>query len=245
MVGGAGKKRKITVDDVVVARNEHASVFDLSEANVGAIARKLGATPTAVRRVMRESVKGFADAAFERLSGRKAAATDPLSMLQAVFGPGPRGGAVNAREAAKKLGVAPGTVRRWAAGTQKPSADHFKKLRSAAQRATATPSGRKRVAQGFRSTGKGSAATQFGGTVWVKGYQGPHEKNARTGEYESYGAARPRTVRMSVSPADVDRILDAYEKGLNDLKDVLTDLYSTKVVSNWEFLSIDDFGVDI
>lgn len=239
-----GKRRRITADDVVAARDEHASVFDTSAANVNAIAKQLGATPAAVRQAMRESVKGFADVTFERLTGRKAAANDPLSMLQAVFGPGPRGGAVNAKEAAKELGVATGTVRRWAAGTQKPSANHLKKLQSAAKRATQTVRGRKRVTQNYRKSGKGTAATQFGAYVWVTGYQGPHVDKDRDGKPNSYANVRWRTVRMRVSPADVDSLLDAYEKGLDDLKDVLTTLYQ-KEVADWEFLTIDDFGIDV
>lgn len=239
-----GKKRKITADDVVAARDEHASVFDTSAANINVIAKRLGTTAAAVRQAMRESVKGFGDVAFERLAGRKAAADDPLSMLQAVFGPGPRGGAVNAREAAKELGVAPGTVRRWAAGTQKPSAGHLKKLQGAAKRATQSVRGRKRVTRTYRNSGKGAAATQFGGYVFVTGYQGPHVEKDREGKPNSYGSGRWRTVRMKVSPKDVDDLLDAYEKGLDTLKDVLTELYQREI-AEWEFLTIDDFGIDV
>jgi hypothetical protein len=240
MVRRRRQERAITADDVA----EHGSVFDTSATNVNTIATQLGVSATSVRRAMRESVKGFADKAFERLSGRKAASeTSPASMLQAVFGPGPRGGAVNAAAAAKKLGVAPGTVRRWAAGTQKPSADHLKQLQNAAKRATGTPSGRRRVAQGYRSSRQGRQATQRGGTVFVTGYQGPRAKDDE-GKEISYGSTRWRTVRMTVDPADIDTLLDAYEKGVEQLKNALTKIYD-RTVAEWEFLTIDDFGIDI
>ena len=64
-------------------------------------------------------------------------------MLQAVFGRGPRGGAVNARAAAQSLGVSPGTVRRWAAGTQNPSPGRLAAIRQAARRTTTTKRGRR------------------------------------------------------------------------------------------------------
>jgi len=239
MARGARKDRKINADDIA----EHGSVFDSSAGNVNSVAKKLGVSQTAVRRAMRESVQGFADKAFEQLAGRKAAVEgNPLSMLQSVFGPGPRGGAVNAKAAAKALGVAPGTVRRWAAGTQKPSADHLKGLKNAVKRVTQTKRGRRGVTQGYRNTRKGRQAAQQGGTVWVTGYQGPSVVD-RDGKPTAYGSSRWRTVRMTVSPADIDKILQAYENGLEDLKEALTEIYD-RTVAEWEFLTIDDFGID-
>lgn len=233
------RDRRVTADDIV----EHASVFDSRAATVNSVAARLGVTAAAVRRAMRESVQGFADKAFEQLAGRAAAVeNNPLSMLQAVFGPGPRGGAVNARAAAKALGVAPGTVRRWAAGTQKPSADHLTVLKNAVKQVTGTRRGRRGVTAGYRTTAAGRQACQRGGTVWVTGYQGPSVLD-RDGNPTSYGSNRWRTVRMTVSPADIDALLAAYEKGVDDLKRELTAIYD-RTVAEWEFLSIDDFGIE-
>lgn len=239
MVRGGRKDRKVDADDIA----EHGSVFDSSAGNVNSVAKKLGVTPNAVRRAMRESVQGFADKAFEQLAGRKAAVgNDPLSMLQSVFGPGPRGGAVNARAAAKALGVAQGTVRRWAAGTQKPTADHLKGLKNAVKRITQTKRGRRTVTQGYRGSRKGRQAAQQGGTVWVTGYQGPSVVD-RDGTPTAYGSNRWRTVRMPVSPADIDKLLAAYENGIGELTEALTEIYS-QTVADWDFLTIDDFGID-
>jgi len=48
---------------------------------------------------------------------------------------------------------------------------------------------------------------------------------------------------MTVSPADIDKLLQAYENGLEELKEALTEIYD-RTVAEWEFLTIDDFGID-
>ena len=229
-----GPKKKITVDDIVGC--ELGSAFNTDPSYVGAVASKLGVAPAEVRAVMDQASRSWAATAFERFTGRKPPNLDnPRSMLQAVFGRGPRGGAVDTKAASKKLGVAPVTVRRWAAGTQKPSADHLKALKNAARRVTGTKSGRRRSTQGFRSSSKGRKALTGGGssTVWVTGYQGPYP----------YAHLRWRTVRMDVTPDQIEDMLAAYEDGgIDGLTEWLTERYDREV-GGWEFASIDDFGI--
>ena len=87
--------------------------------NVDRAARGLGVSKTEVRQAIRQAEAAQSNTFLRRISGRREAdsaeGTSMRGMLQAVFGRGPRGGAVNARAAAQSLGVSPGTVRRWAA----------------------------------------------------------------------------------------------------------------------------------
>ena len=113
---------------------------------------------------------------FRRISGRReadsAGGTSIRGMLQGAFGRGPRGGAVNARAAAQSLGVSPGTVRRWAAGTQNPSPGRLAAIRQAARRTTSTKRGRRTASADFRSSAQGSQALRGGSKIWVSGEQG-------------------------------------------------------------------------
>ena len=113
---------------------------------------------------------------FRRMSGRGEAdvaeGASTRGMLQAAFGRGPRGGAVNAKAAAQSLGVSPGTVRRWAAVTQRPSPGRLAALRWAARRSTTTKRGRRAATSDFRSSAQGRQALCGGSKIWVSGEQG-------------------------------------------------------------------------
>ena len=113
-----------------MARNRRRSRIDASDlagygsvangtVNVDKAARGLGASKTEVRQAIRQAEAAQSNTFYRRISGRREAdaaeGTSMRGMLQAAFGRGPRGGAVNARAAAQSLGVSPGTVRRWAA----------------------------------------------------------------------------------------------------------------------------------
>lgn len=224
--------KKVDADDVATAGG---GLYDTSEDNVAVIAAELKASPVAVRKVMAQAAQERASAMFAGISGR--AAPDegsPRSMLQAVFGRGPRGGAVNAAAAAKSLKVSVNTVRRWAAGTQKPSPQRLKKLKSAARRLTRTKTGRRKATDACRSRRRRRPGAD---TVWVTGWQGPADE---------YASERYRTVRMDVSPEDIDALLDAYEQeGDAKLHEWLTNHYRNNDwggVDGWVFHSIDAFG---
>ena len=84
--------------------------------DVDRAARGLGASKTAVRQAIQQAEAAQSNTFFRRIAGRRAAdAAEGRSvqgMLQAMFGRGPRGGAVNAKAAAQSLGVSTTTVRR-------------------------------------------------------------------------------------------------------------------------------------
>lgn len=185
-------------------------------------ARRLGVSKTAIRDVIATAKQAFSDKVFRSLSGRNEAdssqTASPKGLLQAAFGRGPRGGAVNAKDAAERLGVSVGTVRRWAAGTQQPSREHLLSLRSAVRRVTSTKGGRKAATDAFRNSAAGKAA-QRGDRIGMSVYahQGPTIK--------STGYSRDRTIFHRVEATDVEEMLRAYEeRGSDGFRDWLCDM---------------------
>ena len=117
----AGRRRsRITAGDLAGYGSVSNGTVDIDRA-----ARGLGASKTEVRQAIRQAEAAQSNTFFRRMSGRGEAdvaeGASTRGMLQAAFGRGPRGGVVNAKTAAQALGVSPGTVRRWSAGTQRPS----------------------------------------------------------------------------------------------------------------------------
>src|SRR6478736_5500821 len=143
--------------------------------NVDKAARGLGASKTEVRQAIRQAEAAQGNTFYRRISGKTEAdsteGTSIRGMLQAVFGRGPRGGAVDARAAAQSLGVSPGTVRRWAAGTQQPTPGRLASIRQAARRVTTTKKGRRGATADFRASTKGGQALKGGSKIWVSGEQ--------------------------------------------------------------------------
>ena len=105
-----------------MARNRRRSRIDASDlagygsvangtVNVDRAARGLGVSKTEVRQAIRQAEAAQGNTFYRRISGRREAdsteGTSIRGMLQAVFGRGPRGGAVNARAAAQSLGCLP------------------------------------------------------------------------------------------------------------------------------------------
>ena len=208
--------------------------------DVDRAARGLGASKTEVRQALRQAEAAQSNTILRRISGRREADSaegrSVRGMLQAVFGRGPRGGAVNANAAARSLGVSPGTVRRWAAGTQKPSTGRLAAIRAAARRATTTKRGRRTATSDFRSSAQGSQALRAGSKIWVSGEQG-------VGGYDQ-GYARDRRVATDISPEEIDALLRAYEEGGDrGLRDWLKEFFDDKYVAGWDFVTIDDFGI--
>lgn len=208
--------------------------------NVDRAARGLGASKTEVRQALRQAQAAQSNTFYRRISGKSEGdsteGTSMRGMLQAAFGRGPRGGAVDARAAAQSLGVSPGTVRRWAAGTQKPSPSRLASIRQAAQRVTTTKSGRRSATADFRASTKGSQALKGGSKIWVSGEQG-------VGGYEQ-GYARDRRVATDISPSEIEAMLRAYEDGGDSgLRDWMTQFFDDKYVDGWDFVTIDDFGI--
>ena len=208
--------------------------------NVDRAARGLGASKTEVRQAIRQAEAAQSNTFYRRISGRREAdfadGASLRGMLQAVFGRGPRGGAVNAKAAAQSLGVSPGTVRRWAAGTQRPSRGRLAAIRQAARRVTTTKRGRRAATADFRTSTQGSQALRAGSKIWVSGEQG-------VGGYDQ-GYARDRRVATDISPEEIDALLRAYEDGGDrGLRDWLKEFFDDKYVAGWDFVTIDDFGI--
>lgn len=208
--------------------------------DVDRAARGLGTSKTAVRQALRQAEAAQGNTFYRRISGRtegdSTEGTSMRGMLQAVFGRGPRGGPVNARAAAQSLGVSPGTVRRWAAGTQTPSPSRLASIRQAARRVTTTKRGRRSATTDFRASVKGSRALKGGSKIWVSGEQG-------VGGYEQ-GYARDRRVATDISPSEIEAMLRAYEDGGDSgLRDWMTQFFDDKYVAGWDFVTIDDFGI--
>lgn len=208
--------------------------------NVDRAARGLGASKTQVRQSIRRAEAVQSNTFLRRISGRREAdsaeGSSMRGMLQAVFGRGPRGGAVNARAAAQSLGVSAGTVRRWAAGTQQPSPGRLATIRQAARRVTTTKRGRQSATADFRRGAQGSQALRGGSKIWVSGEQG-------VGGYEQ-GYARDRRVATDISPSEIEAMLRAYEDGGDGaLRDWMRGFFDDKYVDGWDFVTIDDFGI--
>ena len=88
-------------------------------------------------------------------------------MLIANFGDGPDGSHINAREAAKRLGVSVSTVRNWAAGRTNPRPANLARLTAVTQRNMASEKFRRQLADRQLAAAKGR-----GSRVTVSGWQG-------------------------------------------------------------------------
>ncbi|ORX21147.1 helix-turn-helix domain-containing protein [Mycobacterium xenopi] len=230
-----GRRRRISASDLA----EYGSVANAT-VDIDRAARGLGVSKTQVRQAIRQAEAAQSNTFLRRISGRREAdaaqGASTRGMLQAAFGRGPRGAAVNARAAAEKLGVSPGTVRRWAAGTQKPSPGRLAAIRAAARRVTTTKRGRRAATADFRASPQGSQALRTGSKIWVSGEQG-------VGGYDK-GYARDRRVATDISPEELEAMLRAYEDGGDSgLRDWMREFFDDKYVADWDFVTIDDFGI--
>ena len=231
-----GRRRtRISASDLA----EYGSVAN-GTVDVDRAARGLGVSKNEVRQAIRQAEAAQSNMFLRRISGRREAdsaeGASVRGMLQAVFGRGPRGAAVNARAAAQSLGVSPGTVRRWAAGTQQPAPGRLAAIRAAARRVTTTKRGRRAATADFRASAQGSQALRTGSKIWVSGEQG-------VGGYDQ-GYARDRRVATDISPEELEALLRAYEDGGDrGLRDWLKGFFDENYVAGWDFVTIDDFGI--
>lgn len=231
-----GRRRsRINPEDLA----EYGSVAN-GTVDVDRAARGLGVSKRDVRQALRQAQAAQSNTFLRRISGRReadsAGGASMRGMLQAVFGRGPRGAAVNAKAAAQAFGVSPGTVRRWAAGTQQPAPGRLASIRAAARRVTATKRGRRAATADFRTSTQGSQALRTGSKIWVSGEQG-------VGGYEQ-GYARDRRVATDISADEIEALLLAYEEGGDRaLRDWIKQFFDDKYVAGWDFVTIDDFGI--
>ncbi|MGJ6127172.1 hypothetical protein QN239_31795 [Mycolicibacterium sp. Y3] len=229
------RRRNLTGDDLGKFGSVAAGTVDADLA-----ARRLRVPKSQVQEAIRSYRDTQRQVFFRAISGRREAdVTDQSStkgMLLAAFGRGTRGAAVNARAAAEKLGVAASTVRRWATGKQKPTAEHLAALQTESKKAATTKAGRRSATADFRASTQGRAALARGTSLWVSGNQGPGGND--TDEY-----TKDRTVRQSIEPSDVEAMLSAYEEdGDKGLHAWLTEVLGLKYLADWGFITIEDFG---
>jgi len=241
-----GRRRRstgISIRDLADYRTSDVNKepFDGRSVNVDEAAKGLGVSKKAVRGVIASARTALSDRLLRRLTGRTEADTSQAAtargMLQAAFGRGPRGGAVDTKAAARELGVAPGTVRRWAAGTQQPSESRLAALRSAARRSTTTKRGRQATIEEFRNSAAGKAALQGGTKVWVYGYQGAR-RDGKTYSRDN------RTIYRYVDGPSIEDLLQRYEEqGVDGFRDWLGDFGTSYMDGGeWEFTDIYDLG---
>jgi hypothetical protein len=229
------RRRNLTGDDL----GKYGSVA-AGTVNVDRAAAAMNIPKSQVREVIKQSQEVHRQTYFRAISGRRGAdATGQGSakgMLLAAFGRGARGAAVNAKAAADKLGVAVSTVRRWAAGKQKPSAEHQEALRKVSRQASTTKAGRRSATADFRSSAEGQKAIAGGATLWISGNQGP-------GGNDSDEYTRDRTIAFPIDVDDVQAMLRAYEEdGDAGVHGWLTEVADKKYLGDWGYISIDDFG---
>lgn len=205
-------------------RDEDLSKFGnpaAGQVNVASAARDLGVAESEIHSAVAQTQAGMTSA-FTRAIPRRSGRGGLRGMLQRVFGRGPRGGVVDAKTAAQRLGVAPETVRRWARGSQRPTAEH----REAIERSAATAV--------FRSSPAGKKALRSGDSVWIDGYQGPTDIKY----------ARRRAIRLEPSGADIAAMLDAYEQhGDRGLHEWLTEFAGEHYAPDWEIYTLDGMSI--
>lgn len=229
------RRRNLTGDDLGKYGSVAAGTVHVDRAAAG-----LNVPKSQVHETIKKSKDAHRQTYFVAISGRRGADVSNQSntkgMLLAAFGRGARGAAVNAKAAAKKLGVAVSTVRRWASGKQKPSAAHLDALQTASRKAATTKAGRKAATNDFRASTQGRAALAGGTSLWISGNQGP-------GGNVDDQYTKDRTIRQSIDVDDVQAMLRAYEEGGDEgLHAWMTQLIGDKYLADWGFISIDDFG---
>jgi len=206
-------------------------------------AQGLGVSRSTVLKVLSDAHNELSGQYFRMLSGRTeadfSATASPRGLLIAGYGPGPRGGAVDATAAAKDLGVSPETVRRWAAGTQKPSPEHLKALRAGARRSVNTKRGRRAATDALRRSARIQKWLQADRPlIKIEGFQGP----------SLLDYARQRSINIDVNlkdhPTRFDDMLNAYvEGGDRGLIEWLTGLANDAYLEDWVFYTIDEIKI--
>ncbi|MFV8169787.1 DNA-binding transcriptional regulator [Mycobacterium sp. DBP42] len=229
------QRRKINIGRLV----RHGSPVN-RDVNIDEAAKELRVSKTAVRQAIQQETAKMSNAFYRGISGQREAdvaeRTNAKGMLQAVYGKGPRGGAVNTKAASEALGVSAETVRRWARGSQQPSPDHLKALQTAARKASSTKAGRCAATDQFRSSEHGRKALANGARIHTSGYQGP----------VNYADERDRDCGSEpLTAAEIEELLRAYEDGGDKgLLDYLTGIMDTRYLHEpWEFATISDFRI--
>lgn len=172
--------------------------------------------------------RGLSGKLFSAMTGRDSGVGGGVAdKLRAAFGPGPRGGAVNTRAAAKALGVSQRQVQRWASGQAKPRSVNVDRINKVHRRAMNTKAGRRQAAAGQRQ-----AFAKNGVRLFVSGVQGPVNQG---GEY-----IRARKTYVDLTPEQARQMLDAYENGgAKATMDWMRTAWDKGYAAEWEFQSID------
>lgn len=146
---------------------------------------------------------------------------DTRTMLQQLYGSGPRGG-LNTKRAADRLGVSERTVRRWAK-TGAPNSTGGQRLRSSHQRWARTAAGR--VANLNASKIQDGANVAFLGTVTIS------------------KDTRERGLHFALNRDDITTLLEAARGGNTDLHAALEQVASSKGFGGEVHLEIKDLQI--
>lgn len=203
--------------------------------DVDATAKALKVSKETVQQAYSEIREEHRTRIFTAVTGRggdisgQAAGGDIREFLRAGFGR--PDGRIDTKAASQALGVPRRTVQYWASGARQPgNPERLAQAAAHARLAATSQMGRHLATNTFRASARGKAMLNRGGKVKVKGVQGPGLRYTR--------ADREPIVDMLA--ADVDAMLDAYDKGGDvGLQGFLEDLFDSNYVEGWTFASID------
>lgn len=172
--------------------------------------------------------------ASRKAAGQEEGITDErevTSLLETIAGHSDRSkSGINIREAARRLGVSEGTVRRWVNQGKVPNEKTAERLRNSARRMTNTKRGRAAATRQMATSGVFNQPMR----VDVTANQGP--RGAGQGDYK-----RDRRTYFDLSADEANDFLAAYiEGGDTGAKTYAEQLLSERYVADWE---LDDFGV--
>lgn len=173
-----------------------------------------------------------AKALFEGITGQKFddVSANTTSMLKFLFPGSSDRYPIATKEAAKKLGVSTGTIRRWVRGVQNPRAAMATAITKRVKQSMTTQRGRAQMVKRMQAQG-GLPTKQR--TIRVQGLQGP------TGDPNNFAYLRDGYSNLDMSPEEQQHFYEAWVKGGdNGATDYLTGLYDTRYVDGWQFHGI-------
>lgn len=175
-----------------------------------------------------------AKALFEGVTGQKfdAVSGNTASMLKFLFPGTSDRYPIATKEAAKKLGVSPGTVRRWVRGVQNPRAEIAKKITTRVRQSMTTQRGRAQMVKRMQAQG-GLPTKQR--TIRIQGVQGP------TADPNNWAYLRDGYSNLDMSPEEQQRFYESWVQGGDaGAEQYITGLYNSpdRYVDGWQFHGI-------
>lgn len=168
---------------------------------------------------------------WSAITGKRAADRDDVpAMLQTVYGT-TRAGNVDAKAAAKRLGVSQSTIRRWAKGQGRPDAKSLRTMRANTTRSMRSQKGAQ------LDSGKAARWTTQGARVSITGNQGvrtPGRDYIRSGYSITY----------DLSPDALKTVLNAWSTGTSDdVRAAIAAALGDEYVDGWAVDTIDQLSI--